>query len=183
MDTDGIAWSFDTETKIQQVDSFTYKEVTNLTLTCEEILGSGYSNCKIYFDSKTNKTYYYYYPDDDSTQYLYETFPMVISPIEGVNNEHFVNWMRTAGLPQFRKYYGKIDRDFDKGDSLSFELELNYEVRSFGASKSLVVTNLTPIGSKSTSLGIIYLAFGSYSILMGFLLAFYHLWKNKALPF
>ena len=50
--------------------------------------------------------------------------------------------MRTAGLPNFRKLYGKIDSDFSSGDVLSFNVTLNFEVTSFGGSKSLVVTNL-----------------------------------------
>ena len=60
----------------------------------------------------------------------------------GVENEHFINWMRTAGLPNFRKLYGKIDSDFAQGDVLSFNLTLNFEVASYSGSKSLIVTTL-----------------------------------------
>jgi hypothetical protein len=37
-----------------------------------------------------------------------------------VTNEHFIVWMRTAGLPTFRKLYGKIDQDLPAGTQLSF---------------------------------------------------------------
>jgi hypothetical protein len=32
-----------------------------------------------------------------------------------VKDEHFIVWMRTAGLPNFRKLYGKIEDDLPKG--------------------------------------------------------------------
>jgi hypothetical protein len=36
----------------------------------------------------------YWYPSDDTIQYLYESYPDNISPIQGVENEHFMVWMR-----------------------------------------------------------------------------------------
>jgi hypothetical protein len=38
----------------------------------------------------------------------------------GVQDEHFIVWMRTAGLPSFRKLYGRIDRDLSAGTTLEF---------------------------------------------------------------
>ena len=57
----------------------------------------------------------------------------------GVRDESFVVWMRTAGLPKFRKLYGKIKlppktaRDIP----LVFEIVPNFEVTSFNG-KSLL---------------------------------------------
>ena len=34
----------------------------------------------------------FYYPKEASVQYLYETFPQVVSPLVGVKNEHFAVW-------------------------------------------------------------------------------------------
>jgi len=33
-----------------------------------------------------------------------------------MTDQHFIVWMRTAGLPNFRKLYGRIDKDLEKGE-------------------------------------------------------------------
>lgn len=170
LDTDGIAWTADEDDKFNQPDGFVSSTVPDpLTDNCTTILGSDYEDCKTYVDSSDNTTYFYWYPDEDTTQYLYESFPTIISPIEGVKNEHFVNWMRTAGLPYFRKLYGKIDADMSPGDTLTFDVTTNFEVTSFGGSKSLVVTTLADFGGKNSALGNSYIIIGVVSIFMGLL--------------
>merc|ERR1712167_402557 len=62
------------------------------------------------------------YPDPDNYQYLYETFPEVISPLVGVESEGFAVWMKIAALPTFRKLYGRINSDLKKGDILAFDI-------------------------------------------------------------
>lgn len=176
MDTEGIAWSADKSQKFQQVYGFKYELVTDTSLSCSEVLGE--SSCETYYDSSTDETYYYYYPDNDSVQYLYETYDDIISPIKGVTDEHFINWMTTAGLPRFRKLYGKIDQDITAGTTWTFNMTLNFEVRSYGASKSLVLTNLASdelsVSRRAMKgLGYLYLAVGAWSLSVGFLLALY----------
>ena len=72
-------------------------------------------------------------------QYLWETFPQVISPLVGVTAERFAVWMRLAAFAKFRKLYGRIRGDLKKGDVLSFAVRANYDARAFGGSKAIVV--------------------------------------------
>lgn len=176
MDSDGLTWSYDSDTKFQQVDGFTYALAANTSQSCTDVLGSDYSDCKSYTDSN-NDTYYYYYPDDDTVQYLHETYSGLISPLDGVTDERFINWMRVAGLANFRKLYGKVDKDITAGEQWTFNLTLNYEVTSYGASKYLVVTDLSSLGSPNYALCVVYLVAGSVSLFIGFALSFYAIFK------
>jgi hypothetical protein len=87
--------------------------------------------------------------------------------IIGVTNEHFVVWMRTAGLPYFRKLYGIIDKDFKTGDNITFNITLNFEVDSFDGSKALVLTTLSEFGAKDYAIGRSYLGVGIISFFIG----------------
>ena len=70
-----------------------------------------------------------------------------------MTNEHFIVWMRTAGLPSFRKLYGKIDGNFKAGDKLVFNITANYEVRSFDGKKTLVISQNGEFGGQNPYLG------------------------------
>ena len=79
------------------------------------------------------------YPDPDKYQYLYETFPDVISPLVGVESERFAVWMKIAALPTFRKLYGRINTDLKKGDVLAFDIDSHFDVDAFSGKKAIVV--------------------------------------------
>ncbi len=138
MDETGISWESDRNKKFKQVTGFTSTCVASTALapTCAD-LGSSYADCKFYSNPVTKEQCVYWYPHDDTVQYLYESYPMVVSPLEGVENEHFIVWMRTAGLPTFRKLYGKINQHVRKGTVLTFNISANFEVESFDGTKSL----------------------------------------------
>ena len=67
----------------------------------------------------------------DFTQYnsrfIWEKYPQLYD--KGLKDEHFITWMRTAGLPTFRKLYGKIepkDKDtavFEEKTTLHIEID------------------------------------------------------------
>jgi hypothetical protein len=109
----------------------------------------------------------FYYPDDEDTQYLYESFPEVVSPIKGVNSDRFQVWMRTAALPKFRKLYAKITDNIKKGEVVSFNVEANFDVSKFKGTKSLVLTTTTWFGGKNDFLGTCFLVVGTICLIFG----------------
>lgn len=149
----------------KQVDGFKSKKVDDNSTTCDDV--NLPSDCEYYYDSSEQQAYLYHYPDNEKTQYLYESYPNQISPIKGVEDEHFIVWMRTAGLPTFRKLYGTIDGDLHPGDRLVFDIVANFEVQSFDSSKSLILTNLGELGAKNIAVGQSFLTVGIFSLVMG----------------
>ena len=104
LDTDGIAWSYDTHIKYKQVDGFVSSIVTNSKRTCEEVFGSSeYSNCKSYTNSY-GVLYYYWYPNDNNIQYLYETYGSIISPLEGNLNSYCIGLI-ISGIKNNLKHF------------------------------------------------------------------------------
>lgn len=181
----GISWPSDVQNKFIQPEGFTYAEYSNASLTCPEVLGHGYTNCGRYTvttaGNLVNQTYYYWYPDDENVQYLHESFPNVVSPLDGVKNEHFVNWMRTAGLPQFRKLYGIISKDVNKGDVIVFDIITNYEVASFSGSKKIILTTLADFGNRNYALGNSAIIIGAASLAVGILFATKRVFSPRSL--
>lgn len=167
LDENDITWSSDKDL-YKQPDGFAYVDITTTpTKTCAQ--AGLASTCKTYMDPVAEKMYLFYYPDEDTTQYLYESYPGIISPILGVTDPHFQVWMRTAALPNFRKLYGKISGDFKSGDTLNFMVVANFEVSSFDGSKSIVLSTIGEFGGKNPNLGIAYIVVGIIALIFALL--------------
>lgn len=74
--------------------------------------------------------------------------------------------MSIAGLPTFKKLWGKINHDLHKG-TYSVTIQNNYDVSDFNGKKSFILTTTSNLGGKMSFLGIISLIAGCLSIVGG----------------
>jgi len=90
-----------------------------------------------------------------------------------MENEHFIVWMRTAGLPNFRKLYGKITSDMGVGE-YTMKIKNRYDVSQFQGKKSFVLSTTNALGGKNYFLALCYIVVGVLCMLFAivFLFAF-----------
>lgn len=81
--------------------------------------------------------------------------------------------MRTAGLPNFRKLWGKINRDLAPG-TYTVKIVNNYDVNGFEGNKSFVLSTTNALGGKNYFLAVCYIVVGSLCLVFAiiFLVAF-----------
>jgi hypothetical protein len=183
MNENGIAWQSDLQYKFKMPEGFQMKacssldECSNQNSTCCE--DYGFSCTKPEISKKDGECYAYDYPEADTTQYLYQTYPHLISPLEHVTNEHFVVWMRIATRPQFRKLYGWINQKIPKGEKILFQVSANFVVESFGGHKALIMTTTSMFGGKNDFLGITFKGLGFIFLFFGIFFALKHWFRPR----
>ena len=99
-----------------------------------------------------------------------------------MTDEHFIVWMRPAGLPNFRKLWGRIDdRDFEPNTNLKITIEDKFDVSSFNGQKYLILSTVNAFGGKNSFLGISYIVLGGISIILAvvFIIGYNIHKKNK----
>lgn len=96
-------------------------------------------------------------------------------------DEHFQVWMRTAGLPTFRKLYFRNDNEAMAAGRYSIGIYMNYPVAQFGGTKSIVFSTVSFIGGKNPFLGIAYIVVAGICVLLGLLLTIRQLVKPRKL--
>jgi hypothetical protein len=82
-----------------------------------------------------------------------------------VMDEHFMVWMRPAGLPNFRKLWGRIN---EKLNNTTYKLKVfnKYDVSQFNGEKIFVLSTVNSFGGKNSFLGISYIVVGSICVFM-----------------
>lgn len=89
-----------------------------------------------------------------------------IRVIADIEDEDFIVWMRTAGLPDFKKLYRIIDQDLPAG-TYNVTITSRYPVASFGGKKYVVLSTTTWIGGKNPFLGYAYIVVGAICFIQG----------------
>jgi len=81
-------------------------------------------------------------------------------------DEHFIVWMRTSGLPNFRKLWGRIEQDLQAGETYYIQIENNYDVSKISGHKSLIFSTTGPLGGKNIFLAIAFIVVGCICLLI-----------------
>ncbi|KAJ1549863.1 hypothetical protein HK096_010012, partial [Nowakowskiella sp. JEL0078] len=81
--------------------------------------------------------------------------------------ERFQVWMRTAGMPNFRKLYGKNNGQPLIGGRYEVDIIFNFDVSRFSGTKSIVLSTVSFLGGKNPFLGIAYVVVGILCWILG----------------
>jgi hypothetical protein len=79
--------------------------------------------------------------------------------------EHFAVWMRIAGFPTFRKLWGVIHRDLDKGN-YTVTVKSYYDVSPWDGEKHIIVSTANRFGGRNLFIGIVYLCAAGVALVM-----------------
>lgn len=96
-------------------------------------------------------------------------------------NEHFMVWMRTAGLPTFRKLYKRNDADVMTAGRYRIDIQSNYPVAMFNGTKSIVLSTVSWVGGRNPFLGLAYIVVAGILVLLGLIFTAMHLIKPRKL--
>lgn len=113
---------------------------------------------------RDKKFKYYNYVNDSDVSYT--NIGQNGKRLPDVEDEAFMVWMRTAGLPTFKKLRYIIKSDLKKGDKLRISVESNFNVSDFDGKKYLVISTVSWLGGKNDFLGYAYIAVGGVCIFL-----------------
>ena len=107
------------------------------------------------------------YGEEGEYQWIYETYSNIHKDKSedpnssayyggGIEDEHFIVWMKNSAFPNFRKMYGRIESSMQKNTQLTFTIENNFEVSSYGGTKAIVLSTQNIYSSFTTEMAVIY---------------------------
>jgi len=85
----------------------------------------------------------------------------------GIESGHLIVWMRIAGLPNFRKLWGKVDEPLSAGTKLRVYFVDNFPVKKFYGRKSVVLATSSLLGGRFDLLGVGYIVLGVCCLTFG----------------
>jgi hypothetical protein len=106
-----------------------------------------------------------------------------LSPLTGSYieiDEELMVWMRTAGLPRFKKLHRIVDSSvkLKSGDKVTFVVRNRFPVKAFSGKKSVLFSTTSWLGGKNDFLAYAYFVVGAICIALA--IAFFI--KHKCSP-
>ncbi|KAJ5482428.1 Protein of unknown function DUF284transmembrane eukaryotic [Penicillium sp. IBT 31633x] len=96
-------------------------------------------------------------------------------------NEDFMVWMRTAGLPSFSKLSRRNDTHAMPAGTYAIDIVDNFNVTEYAGTKSILISTRTALGGKNSFMGIAYIVVGGICVLLGALFTVAHLVRPRKL--
>ncbi|KIR90390.1 transcription regulator [Cryptococcus deuterogattii CBS 10090] len=96
-------------------------------------------------------------------------------------DEHFQVWMRVATLPTFRKLWARNDNEIMAQGRYRVVAYMNYPVKQFSGTKSIVISTVSWIGGKQPFLGWAYIAAAILCVVLAIAGLIRHLIKPRKL--
>nr|XP_019045387.1 transcription regulator [Kwoniella bestiolae CBS 10118]OCF24317.1 transcription regulator [Kwoniella bestiolae CBS 10118] len=96
-------------------------------------------------------------------------------------DEHFQIWMRIAALPTFRKLWARNDDEVMTQGRYRVAAYMNYPVKQFSGTKSVVISTVSWIGGKQPFLGWAYIAAAILCVVLAIAGLIRHLVKPRKL--
>jgi hypothetical protein len=96
-----------------------------------------------------------------------------IRMIPDFEDEDFIVWMRTAGLPDFKKLYRIIEQPLVPGN-YTVQVRAFFPVASFSGKKHIVLSTTTWIGGRNPFLGYAYIVVGAICFVLGIIFGIKH---------
>ena len=83
----------------------------------------------------------------------------------GIQNEHFIVWMRTAAMPNFLKLYAKCINCTIPEGNYQIHINMNYPTTMFDGRRAIVLTTTSGLGSGSYFISTAYMLVGGISLI------------------
>ncbi|KAJ5726499.1 uncharacterized protein N7483_007856 [Penicillium malachiteum] len=97
------------------------------------------------------------------------------------DDEDFMVWMRTAGLPSFSKLSRRNDTDALQPGNYQLNIVDNFPVTEYDGTKSILLSTRTVLGGRNPFMGIGYVVVGGVCVLLGALFTVAHLIRPRKL--